>query len=102
MDLLNAVWNDPGKKQWCHLSLCLAVMKRHIPIIQLLLIGSYDPNIMYRSGEVLLYHVTPALATTTTMEILRLLIDAGADSVNQELGYTFSLALGTANKPFIN
>lgn len=41
----------PRKRKWCHLSLCLAVMKRHIPIIKLLLAGGCDPNIMCQSGK---------------------------------------------------
>lgn len=91
----------PEKRQWCHLSLCLAVMKRHIPIIKLLLAGGCDPNIMCQSGKAPLYYVAPAPATSTTMEIVRLLVDAGAHVLNRGRSSPFSLALETGNELFI-
>ncbi|CDM27910.1 F-box domain, cyclin-like [Penicillium roqueforti FM164] len=66
---------NPGEKRLCDLSLCLAVMKRHVPIIKLLLAG----------------------------EIVRLLIDAGAEfwtSMNGD-DPVFS-AMETGNGLFLN
>ncbi|KGO40086.1 hypothetical protein PEX1_087150 [Penicillium expansum] len=92
----------PRKKEWCNLLLSLAVMKRHIPIIKLLLAGGCDSNATCLSGEAPLHHVAAAPATSTTMEIVRLLVDSGADPVNREFNSPFSLGLKTGNEPFVN
>ncbi|KAJ5790497.1 uncharacterized protein N7518_007508 [Penicillium psychrosexuale] len=89
------------KKRWCNLSLCLAVMKGHIPIIKLLLAGGCDPNSCW-SGKAPLDYLASIPATSTTMEIIRLLVDAGANLWSKCSGqYAFSLALETGNEPFI-
>ncbi|KAJ5483476.1 hypothetical protein N7530_002722 [Penicillium desertorum] len=94
---------EPRKKrEWCDLSLCLAVRQRHIPIINLLLAGGCDPNITCGS-KVPLHYVAPAPATSTTMEIVRLLVDAGADpTFSSWVQSPFDLALETGNEPFVD
>lgn len=77
-------------------------MKRHIPIIKLLLAGACDPNIMCQSVKAPLHYVAAAPATSTTMEIVHLLVDAGARALNGALSSQFSLALETGNEPFIH
>lgn len=66
------------KKRWCDLALCLAVRERQIPITKLLLEGGCDPNVTCAYDKVPLHYVAPAPATSTTMEIVRLLVDTGA------------------------
>jgi ankyrin repeat protein len=88
------------KSQVCDLLLCLAVMKRHIPIIKLLLAEGCNPNMGHKAP---LHYVAAAPATNTTMEIVRLLVDAGADIMSELSDQSpFSLALETGNEAFIN
>ncbi|KAJ6179313.1 hypothetical protein N7519_009774 [Penicillium mononematosum] len=75
-------------------------MQRHIPIIKLLLAGGCDPNITC-GGKVPLHYVAPAPATSTTMEIVRLLLDAGAEPASW-VQSPFDLALETGNEPFVD
>ncbi|KAJ5787253.1 hypothetical protein N7457_002243 [Penicillium paradoxum] len=96
--------NDDGDTLYDQ-TLSLAVMGMHIPIIKLLLAEGCNPNAMTSSRMVPLGYIATAPFTSASMEIINILVDAGAELVDEEaLGTVppFTIALSVGNVPFAN
>lgn len=68
----------------CDQALALAVMGMYIPIVKMLLADGCNPNVLTSSAMAPLSHIAGATVTSASLEVANLLIDAGAEDMDEE------------------